>query len=140
MRCLTFIEFMTLNKSNNNLKDEKYGICNIRPKDKISKMLINPETKYYYLLSDYNEITAEEAYVKHIESLKNSCRFLVFELQRENIVQEINNREVKNALNVLYKQIKSKSLNEDDRDKLLGDLKKCYQFFVSQCKPKLLKS
>ena len=24
MRCLTFIEFMTLNKSNNNLKDEKY--------------------------------------------------------------------------------------------------------------------
>ena len=140
MRCLTFIEFMTLNKSNNNLKDEKYGICNIRPKDKISKMLINPETKYYYLLSDYNEITAEEAYVKHIESLKNSCRFLVFELQRENIIQEINNREVKNALNVLYKQIKSKSLNEDDRDKLLGDLKKCYQFFVSQCKPKLLKS
>ena len=140
MRCLTFIEFMTLNKSNNNLKDEKYGISNIRPKDKISKMLINPETKYYYLLSDYNEITAEEAYVKHIESLKNSCRFLVFELQRENITQEINNREVKNALNVLYKQIKSKSLNEDDRDKLLGDLKKCYQFFVSQCKPKLLKS
>ena len=51
-------------------------------------MLINPETKYYYLLSDYNEITAEEAYVKHIESLKNSCRFLVFELQRENIIKK----------------------------------------------------
>ena len=154
LKCLTFIEFLKNNNGNNIDKDEKYGICNIKGGDdnKTINLLIDSNLAFNFISEQYNEENAQKEYLKHVESLKTCSKRLIDQLNTETLKGEIQNEKIQQIITKLNtdfigeskkkKKQKQKTKEKEDEETtlLLEKLKNCYDFFISQAKPKLIKS